>query len=106
VAATVGTSIERVIDAVGTSYRWWILATAALTLDSTHVAKSGTMDVAIALGTPAGGMSMTWECHRCCADLQQQEGQVRYDINVSINQLLLSFAGTRKFKMLTHSIDL
>jgi hypothetical protein len=51
VAIVVGTGIGRVVDAVGTSYRWWILAAAASTLDSTLVARSGTMDVATALGT-------------------------------------------------------
>jgi hypothetical protein len=51
VAAAVGTGIGRVVDAVGTSYMWWILAAAVSTLDSTLVAGSGTMDVATALGT-------------------------------------------------------
>jgi hypothetical protein len=51
VAAAVGTGIGRAVDAMGTSYRWWILAAAALTLDSTLVAGSGIMDVATALGT-------------------------------------------------------
>jgi hypothetical protein len=46
-----GTGIGRAIDAVGTSYRWWILVVAASTLDSTHAAGSGTMDAATALGT-------------------------------------------------------
>jgi hypothetical protein len=36
----------------GTSYRLWILAATASTLDSTLVARSGTMDVAVAVGTP------------------------------------------------------
>jgi hypothetical protein len=51
VAATVGTSIGRAIDVVGTSYRWWILAAAASTLNSILAARSGTMDAATALGT-------------------------------------------------------
>jgi hypothetical protein len=46
-----GTGIGRVVDAIGASYRWWILAAAASTLDSTLAAESGTMDAAIALGT-------------------------------------------------------
>ena len=50
-AAAMGTGIGRAVDALGTSYRWWILAAAALTLDSTLAAESGTMDAAIALGT-------------------------------------------------------
>jgi hypothetical protein len=50
VATTLGTGIGRAVDAVGTSYRCWILA-AASTLDSTLVARSGTMDVATAMGT-------------------------------------------------------
>jgi hypothetical protein len=51
VATTMGTSIRRAVDAVGTSYRWWILAATALTLDSTLAAGSGTMDATTALGT-------------------------------------------------------
>jgi hypothetical protein len=51
VAAAVGTVIGRSVDVVGTSYMWWILAAAALTLDSTLAAGSGTMDAATALGT-------------------------------------------------------
>jgi hypothetical protein len=51
VAAVVGTSIGRVVDAVGTSYRWWILAAANSTLDSTLAAVSRTMDITTALGT-------------------------------------------------------
>jgi hypothetical protein len=47
----VGTGIGRAVDAVGTSYRWWILATTASTLDSTLVAGSGTMEAATTLGT-------------------------------------------------------
>jgi hypothetical protein len=46
-----GTGIGRAVDAVGTSYRWWILAAAASTLDSTLAARSEIMDIAIALGT-------------------------------------------------------
>jgi hypothetical protein len=46
-----GTGIGRAVDAVGTSYRWWILAVAASTLDSTLAARSEIMDIAIALGT-------------------------------------------------------
>jgi hypothetical protein len=46
-----GTGIRRAIDAVGTTYRWWILAAAASTLDSTLAAGSGTMDAATTLGT-------------------------------------------------------
>jgi hypothetical protein len=38
-------------DTWGTSYRWWILATTASTLDSTLAVRSGTMDAAAALGT-------------------------------------------------------
>jgi hypothetical protein len=51
VAATMGTGIGRAVDAMGTSYRWWILVAAASTLDSTLAAGSGTMDVATTLGT-------------------------------------------------------
>jgi hypothetical protein len=51
VAAAVGTGIGRVVDAVGISYTWWILAAAASTLDSTLAAGSGTMDATTALGT-------------------------------------------------------
>jgi hypothetical protein len=46
-----GTGIGRAVDAVGTSYRWWILAVAASTLDSTLAARFEIMDIAIALGT-------------------------------------------------------
>jgi hypothetical protein len=46
VAIAVGIDIERVVDAVGTSSRCWILAVAASTLDSTLVAWFGTMDAA------------------------------------------------------------
>jgi hypothetical protein len=38
--------------------------------------------------------------------LEQQEGQVRYDISVSMNQLVLSFARTGNFKMLTLTMGL
>jgi hypothetical protein len=51
VAAAMGTGIGRAVDAVGTSYRWWILAAATSTLDSTLAAGSRTMDAATALGT-------------------------------------------------------
>jgi hypothetical protein len=51
VANAVGTGIGRAIDVVGTSYRWWILAAAASTLDSTLAARSGTMDAVTSLGT-------------------------------------------------------
>jgi hypothetical protein len=47
----VGTGIGRAVDVVGTSYRWWILAAAASTPNSTLAAGSRTMDVAAALGT-------------------------------------------------------
>jgi hypothetical protein len=50
VAAAVGTGIRRAVDAVGTSYMWWILAVAVST-HSTLVAGSWTMDAATALGT-------------------------------------------------------
>jgi hypothetical protein len=46
VAIAVGIDIGRVVDAVGTSSRCWILAVAASTLDSTLVAWFGTMDTA------------------------------------------------------------
>jgi hypothetical protein len=46
-----GIGIGRAVDSMGTSYRWWILAAATSTMDSTLVAGSGTMDVAAALGT-------------------------------------------------------
>jgi hypothetical protein len=45
------TGIGRAVDAVGTSYRWWILAVAASTLDSTLTAGSEIMDATKALGT-------------------------------------------------------
>jgi hypothetical protein len=72
----------------GTSYRWWILVTTTSTLDSTLAARYGTMDVVAA------------------HDLQQREGQVRYDISVFMNQLLLSFARTKKSKKLTLTMGL
>jgi hypothetical protein len=50
-AATMGTGIERVVDAVGTSSRCWILAAATLTLDTTLAAGSETMDAVNAMGT-------------------------------------------------------
>jgi hypothetical protein len=43
--------IRRVVDAVGTSSRCWILAVAASTLDTTLTARSGIMDAANAMGT-------------------------------------------------------
>jgi hypothetical protein len=51
VAATVGTDIGRAVDVVGTSSSCWILAAAALTLDSTLAVGSGTMDVVDAMRT-------------------------------------------------------
>jgi hypothetical protein len=51
VAIAMGTSIRRAVDAVGTSYRCVILATAASTLDSTLTARSGIMDTADVVGT-------------------------------------------------------
>jgi hypothetical protein len=45
------TGIRRVIDAVGTSSRCWILAVAASTLDTTLTAGSGIMDDANVVGT-------------------------------------------------------
>jgi hypothetical protein len=50
-AAIVGTSIRRAIDAVGTSSRCWILDAAASTLDTTLAAESRTMNVVNAVGT-------------------------------------------------------
>jgi hypothetical protein len=50
-AATVGTSIGRAVDAVGTSSRCWILAATASTLHISHVPGSGTMEAANAMGT-------------------------------------------------------
>jgi hypothetical protein len=46
-----GTGIGRAVDAVGTSSRCWILAAAALTLDSTLAAGFRTMDAANTVGT-------------------------------------------------------
>jgi hypothetical protein len=43
------------VDAVGTSYRWWILVTTTSTLDSTLAARYGTMDVVAAMGTSSSG---------------------------------------------------
>jgi hypothetical protein len=51
VSAIVGTGIRRAVDAMWTSYRWWILAAATSTLDSTLAAGSVTMDAATALET-------------------------------------------------------
>jgi hypothetical protein len=51
VATAVGTGIGRAVDAMGTSYRWWILVAATSTLDSTLVVGSGIMDATTALGT-------------------------------------------------------
>jgi hypothetical protein len=51
VAAAMGTGVRRVVNAVGTSYRWWILAVATLTLDSTLAAGSRTMGAATTLRT-------------------------------------------------------
>jgi hypothetical protein len=50
-AVAMGTSIGRVVDAVETSYRWWILAAATSTLDSTVAAGSATMDITAAMGS-------------------------------------------------------
>jgi hypothetical protein len=50
VVVAVGTGIGRAVDAVGTSYRWWILAAATSTLDSTLAAGSETMGIATTLG--------------------------------------------------------
>jgi hypothetical protein len=46
-----GTGIGRVIDAMGTSFRCWILAATVLTLDTTLTAGSRIMDAANAVGT-------------------------------------------------------
>jgi hypothetical protein len=51
VSAAVGTGIGRAVDVVGTSYKWWILATTVSTLDSTLAVGSETMDAATALRT-------------------------------------------------------
>jgi hypothetical protein len=51
VAAAVGTGIGRDVDDIGTSSRCWILATATSTLESTLVAKFGSMDIADTVGT-------------------------------------------------------
>jgi hypothetical protein len=50
-SCAVGTSIGRVLDAVGTSYRWWILVAAASTLDSTLAVGSRIMNVTTTVGT-------------------------------------------------------
>jgi hypothetical protein len=50
-AAAMGTDIERVIDAMGTSSRCWILAATSSTLHTNLAPGSGTMDAANALGT-------------------------------------------------------
>jgi hypothetical protein len=46
-----GTGIGRVVDAVETSSRCWILAAATSTLDTTLTDGYGTMDAANAMGT-------------------------------------------------------
>jgi hypothetical protein len=51
VAAAVGTSIGRAVDAVGTFSRYWILVIAASTLDSTLPVGFGAMDAADTVGT-------------------------------------------------------
>jgi hypothetical protein len=43
-AAAVGTSIRRAVDAVGTSSKCWILAATASTLHTSFALGSGTMD--------------------------------------------------------------
>jgi hypothetical protein len=58
VSIAVGIGIGRAVDAVGTSYMWWILAAAASTLDSILAVGSETMDVATTLGPLAGGLLM------------------------------------------------
>jgi hypothetical protein len=50
-APTVGTGIERAVDAVGTSSKCWILAATASTLDTNLAPGFGTMDAANAVGT-------------------------------------------------------
>jgi hypothetical protein len=49
--AAMGTGIGKVIDAVETSNKWWILAAATTTLDSTLTARSEAMDSAAVVGT-------------------------------------------------------
>jgi hypothetical protein len=49
--ATMGTSIETAIDAMGTSSRYWILAATASTLHTSLTPGPGTMDAASAVGT-------------------------------------------------------
>jgi hypothetical protein len=51
VAAVVGTGIRRVVDAMGTSSRCWILAATVSTLHTSLAPGSETMDVANAVGT-------------------------------------------------------
>jgi hypothetical protein len=100
VAAAVGTGIRRAVDAVGTSYMWWILAVAVSTLDSTLAAGSWTMDVATALGTssrrPIDAAGNVVDVVRTFSSRR-----VRYDMSVSMNQFVLSFVRTKNFKMLT-----
>jgi hypothetical protein len=81
-AVVVGTGIERVVDAVGTSSKCWILVVAAVTLDSTIIARSGIMDDVDVVGTSNRRVidAMHGERRRCHGDLQQQGGQVRYDM--------------------------
>jgi hypothetical protein len=93
VAAAVGTGIGRAIDVVGTSYRWWILAVAASTLDSTLAVGSGTMDAATALGT-SGRRAVNVAGNIADVVRTSSSRRVRYDISVSMNQLVLSFART------------
>jgi hypothetical protein len=45
-----GTGIGRVVDAVRTSSRYWILAATASTLDTSLAPGSGTLDAANAVG--------------------------------------------------------
>jgi hypothetical protein len=52
-ATTVGTSIKRAIDAVGTSSRCWIPAATTSTRHTSLAPKSRTMDAANAMGTPS-----------------------------------------------------
>jgi hypothetical protein len=105
VAVAMGTGIRRVVDAMGASYRWWILAAAASILDSTLATGSGTMDAATALGTSS---RRAIDAVGNVADVVRTSSsrRVRYDISVSMNQLVLSFARTRNFKMLTLTMGL
>jgi hypothetical protein len=50
-AAAMGTSIRRVVDAMETSSRCWILAATASTLHTSLAPGSGTMDATNAVGT-------------------------------------------------------